>query len=79
MCGAVLACHPACRPCPLLRCYVTFSLASPALRGTLVECLGRILANGELVKSPQTNNLRHAVLYEAINVIIHLERYWILT
>lgn len=50
-------------------------VADPALRRTLVDCLGRILANSELVKVSQTNNLRHAVLYEAINVIIHLEKY----
>lgn len=43
------------------------------LRRTLVECLQKIMANSELVKVSQTNNLRHAVLYEAINVIIHLE------
>ena len=49
--------------------------ADPQLRNLLIDCLTRIMADSELVKVPQTNNLRHAVLYEAIMVIIHLETY----
>eukprot|EP00124_Ichthyophonus_hoferi_P002493 Ihof_evm1s172 gene=Ihof_evmTU1s172 len=42
-------------------------------RRVLIECLNRILSNSDLVKTTQTNNARQAVLFEAINVAIHLE------
>jgi len=53
-------------------------LEEPAVRGRLVECLETILNKCQeppKSKKVQHSNAKNAVLFEAINLIIHIDRY----
>lgn len=58
--------------------YVCFTAEDPGVRGRLNECLETILNKAQeppKSKKVQHSNAKNAVLFEAISLIIHNDRY----
>jgi len=65
--------NPWCQ-CKALRILQFFEAPTdPGVRAQIREILARILSHTETTKNANKNNASHSVLFEAINLIIHLE------